>query len=185
LINIGSIGSLVGIPWEAFYHASKFALLGLNESIQHEVHAQGIRVSVVMPGVIKTPFIAKSKIGSQQAIEATPPEGVERYGAVLRRIAEMISMVDRFGSSPEKVGRRIVRLLKQRNPPFHALVGMDARLMNGLRATMPTSWFQAMLRRQFACCVDDDGTTNRKVALRQPSAWCVLSSMRHAECPLV
>jgi short-subunit dehydrogenase len=151
LINIGSIGSLVGIPWEAFYHASKFALLGLSESIRNEVYAQGIRVSVVMPGGIKTAFIAKTKVGSQQAIEAMPPEGAQRYARGLSRMSELTSMVDRFGSSPEKVGQRIVRLLEQRNPPFRALVGLDAHLMNGLSATLPTPMFHAILRRQFAC----------------------------------
>jgi len=97
LINIGSIGSLVGIPWEAFYHASKFALLGLSESIRHEVYAQGIRVSAVMPGGIKTPFIAKSKTGSQQAIEVLPQEGARRYGRGLARMAELTSMVVNAG----------------------------------------------------------------------------------------
>lgn len=151
LINIGSIGSLVGIPWEAFYHASKFALLGLSESIRHEVYAQGIRVSVVMPGGIKTSFITKTKAGTRRAIQAMPQQGAQRYGRGLARMAELTSMVDRFGSSPEKVAQRIVQLLEKRNPPFTALVGMDAHLMNVLRAALPTPIFHAMLRRQFAC----------------------------------
>ncbi|MCA3078607.1 MAG: SDR family NAD(P)-dependent oxidoreductase, partial [Rhodocyclaceae bacterium] len=49
IINIGSIGSLVGVPWEPWYHASKFALLGLSESLQNETYDQGIRVCVVCP----------------------------------------------------------------------------------------------------------------------------------------
>lgn len=149
LINIGSIGSLVGIPWEAFYHASKFAVLGLSESIRNEVHAQGIRVCVVLPGGIKTAFIGKSKAGSEAAAAALPPEGARLYARGLLRLAEMTALVDRFGSPPEKVATAIRALLERRDPPFRVLVGPDAHLMNGLRAVLPTPVFHALLRRQF------------------------------------
>jgi short-subunit dehydrogenase len=151
LVNLGSIGSLVGIPWEAFYHASKFAVLGLSESIHSEVYAQNIRVSVVMPGGIKTAFIAKSKQGAEDARAGMPPEGLNLYGKGLAKMAEATNMVDRFGSSPELVALRIKDILAMHNPPFRALVGNDAKLLNALRAILPTSFFHALLRKQFGC----------------------------------
>lgn len=151
LINIGSIGSVVGIPWEAFYHASKFALLGLSESIAHEVFAQNIRVCVVMPGGIKTAFIEKSKAGSAAALSATPPEGLQRYGRGLNKLSELTGMVDRFGSSPEKVANCILKLIPQRNPAFKTTVGVDAKLMNGMRSILPTAVFHGFIRKQFGC----------------------------------
>jgi short-subunit dehydrogenase len=151
LVNLGSIGSLVGIPWEAFYHASKFAILGLSESIHSEVYAQNIRVSVVMPGGIKTGFIAKSKQGAEDAKADMSPEGLKLYGKGLTKMADATELVDRFGSAPELVAKRILRLLAMQNPTFRALVGNDARLMNLLRILLPTSLFHALLRKQFGC----------------------------------
>lgn len=149
IVNLGSIGSLVGVPWEAWYHASKFAVLGLSESIQNEVYAHGVRVTVVCPGGIKTPFIAKTREGTEAAIRAIPPEGQARYGKGLAALGEMAGAVDRFGSSPEKVARQIAAVLGQRNPPFRVLVGADAQMMNAARVLLPRAWFHAMLRRAF------------------------------------
>jgi short-subunit dehydrogenase len=151
LVNLGSIGSLVGIPWEAFYHASKFAVLGLSESIRNEVYAQNIRVSVVMPGGIKTAFIAKSKQSVEDAKISMPLEGLDLYGSGLTKMAETTNLVDRFGSEPELVARRIANIIAMHNPPFRALVGSDAKFINLLRGILPNSLFHALLRKQFGC----------------------------------
>lgn len=59
LINIGSIGSVLGFPWESFYHASKFAVLGLTESLRYELRSQGISAVAVLPGGIKPSLCPK------------------------------------------------------------------------------------------------------------------------------
>jgi short-subunit dehydrogenase len=151
LINLGSVGSLVGIPWEAFYHASKFAVLGLSESIRNEVHAQGIRVCVVLPGGIKTPFIEKTRAGLSDAAAGMPLEGTKLYGKGLKALSDASGLVDRLGSAPEAVAIRIVKLIGQRNPPFRAMVGLDARVLVLMQSMLPTRYFHAYLRRQFGC----------------------------------
>ncbi len=149
LVNIGSIGSAIGIPWEAFYHASKFALLGLSESISSELHAQGIRVILVMPGGTKTDLLTRSAAGAHEAISGLPPEG-DHYRKSLKRLAEMTGHVDRLGVEPDHVARRIARLLRSKNPPLRVLVGTDARLINAVRATLPERLFHRLLRRVFS-----------------------------------
>jgi NAD(P)-dependent dehydrogenase (short-subunit alcohol dehydrogenase family) len=149
LIQIGSIGSKIGIPWEAFYHASKFALLGLSESIKTEVHGQGIRVSVVMPGGIRTPFIARTTAGSEVARAALSGPAAARYAAGMRRFDAVAGQVDRMGQPPEAVARRIAKLMAARNPPFRVLIGPDARIMDGLRRFLPERSFHALLRAAF------------------------------------
>jgi short-subunit dehydrogenase len=151
IINLGSIGSLVGIPWEAWYHASKFAVLGLSESLRSEVHRHGVRVSVICPGGIKTPFVSKSRDGAKKAAAALPTEGRALYGRGIAALGDLTAQVDRFGSTPEKVARAILKTLERRDPPFRVLVGADARMMNVARAILPTTAFHALLRQTFAC----------------------------------
>jgi NAD(P)-dependent dehydrogenase (short-subunit alcohol dehydrogenase family) len=151
LVNLGSIGSLIGIPWEAYYHAAKFAVIGLSESIRNEVFAQGVRVSVICPGGIKTPFIAKTGDSIATARAGFSPEAEQLYGKGLSTLAGLTGRVDRLGSPPEAVARAIAGVLARRNPPFRVLVGTDARLLYSLRTVLPASWFHALLRSQFGC----------------------------------
>ena len=151
LINLGSIGNVVGFPWEAFYHASKFALLGLSQSLHHELYRQNIRVTLVQPGVIRTPFIEKTQASIAEAIAAMPAEGVTLYGKGLARLSAMAVSSGRLGSSPEAVARAILRVIAASNPPFRLFVGFDARMMNLLRIILPGRLFHGLLRSNFGC----------------------------------
>lgn len=151
LVNLGSIGNVVGFPWEAFYHASKFAVLGLSQSLHHELYRQNIRVTVVQPGVIKTPFIDKTRTSIAEAIAAMPKLGAALYGNSLSRLSEMAASSGQLGSSPEQVARAIGRLIAAPNPPFRLFVGRDAKLMNLMRMVLPAGLFHSILRRNFGC----------------------------------
>lgn len=61
IINVSSIGGRVAFPFASAYHASKFAVEGLSESLRFELKRQGIRVKLVEPGGIKTDFISRSQ----------------------------------------------------------------------------------------------------------------------------
>lgn len=56
IINISSIAGRVGAPWGSGYNASKFGVSGFSESLFHELRKEGIKVTVVYPGAVKTPF---------------------------------------------------------------------------------------------------------------------------------
>lgn len=146
LINIGSIGSIIGLPWESFYHASKFAVLGLTESLRYELRAQGISAVAVLPGGIRTAFMPKTADGITESLAAMPPEGQQLYGKGLNSLKNMIAQADRFGSDPEKVARRIGRIIESGNPRMQYLVGADARTLFGLARSLPLSWRHNLLR---------------------------------------
>ncbi len=149
LINIGSIGSIVGLPWEPFYHASKFAVLGLTESLRYELQAQRISAVAVLPGGIKTDFMPKTDASLAEAIAAMPAEGKQLYSAGLTKYKALIPMADKFGSEPEKVAKRIADVVKANNPGMQYLVGPDAKLLFGIARILPISWRHALLRGQF------------------------------------
>ena len=61
IVNVGSILGLLPAPFFAYYSASKHALEGLSESIDHEVRPFGIRVVIIEPSYIRTKFAGNSK----------------------------------------------------------------------------------------------------------------------------
>ena len=149
LINIGSIGSIIGFPWQSFYQASKFAVLGLTESLRFELHSQRIGVVAVLPGGIKTDFLPKTSDGIDAAMASMTTESRQLYGRGIMKMQAMISQAARFGSEPEKVARRIARVIGADNPAMQYFVGADARLLFGLARLLPVSWRHGLLRRQF------------------------------------
>ena len=56
IVTISSLAGLVPVPFWGFYNASKFAVEGYMETLRHELKPFGIRVAMVEPGVIHTPF---------------------------------------------------------------------------------------------------------------------------------
>ena len=149
LVNIASIGSFVGLPWEAYYHVSKFAVLGLSESLRHELRPQGIRVVAVCPGGIVTDFLPKTEAGLAAAVAALPADAPPNYRTGLAKLLSLTGMASRFGSPPEAVARRIGKVLDTARPRMRYMVGMDARLLLGLRRWLPEAWFHALIRSQF------------------------------------
>ncbi len=149
LVNIGSIGSYIGIPWEAYYHASKFAVLGLSEAMRHELWPQGIRVVAVCPGGIVTDFMPKTEAGLAAGMAALPADAPPNYRAGMRKLLAMAGMASRLGSPPEAVAKRIGKVLATNRPRMRYMVGVDARLLLGLRRCLPEAWFHALIRSQF------------------------------------
>ena len=149
LVNIGSIGSYIGIPWEAYYHVSKFAVLGLSEAMRHELWPQGIRVVAVCPGGIVTDFMPKTEASLTAGMAALPADAPPNYRAGMHKLLAMAGMASRFGSPPEAVARRIGKVLATARPRMRYMVGVDARLLLGLRRCLPEAWFHALIRSQF------------------------------------
>jgi NAD(P)-dependent dehydrogenase (short-subunit alcohol dehydrogenase family) len=60
VINVSSVGGRMTFPFCTLYHATKFAVEGLTESLQYELDPLGIRVKIVEPGGYKTDFAGRS-----------------------------------------------------------------------------------------------------------------------------
>jgi NAD(P)-dependent dehydrogenase (short-subunit alcohol dehydrogenase family) len=103
VINVSSIGGLFGLPWEAFYHASKFAVMSLTESLRQELWQQNIRAVALCPGGIRTEFMPKTEASISAAIESLPPETKNLYEPGLRTLLKRITLSGKFGSAPELV----------------------------------------------------------------------------------
>jgi NAD(P)-dependent dehydrogenase (short-subunit alcohol dehydrogenase family) len=60
IVNVGSLAGRIGVPGEAAYVASKFAINGLTETLAFEVERFGIRVALVEPGYVATTMGART-----------------------------------------------------------------------------------------------------------------------------
>ena len=80
-VLVSSIGGILGIPFQAFYSASKFAMEGYGEALAYEVAPFGIHVTLVEPGNVRTDFTA-----SRRDVEV--PEGPDAYASATARAIE-------------------------------------------------------------------------------------------------
>ena len=115
IINLSSIGGVMGLPYQGFYSASKFAIEGFTEALAAEVRGFGIRVCMVEPGDFATGFTGSRK-NSQASLD--DPD----YGPIFRRSLAIIEKEENGGLKPEVLARRIVKLVEQKRPPLRNVV---------------------------------------------------------------
>ena len=116
IINISSIGGVMGIPYQGFYSASKFAVEGYSEALALEVHPFHIKVCVVEPGDFNTGFTDNRNISEQTRLDAD-------YGERFLKSLEIIEKEERNGCHPRKLGAAICKIVERTNPPFRTKVG--------------------------------------------------------------
>src|SRR5205085_9343566 len=99
IINIGSVLGFLPAPDMALYAATKHAVAGYSESLDHELRTRGIRVSVVEPAYINTPF-------DLNLVKPDAPLDVYREirAGVERRVKEVLVSAD----GPEVVARMVL-----------------------------------------------------------------------------
>jgi NAD(P)-dependent dehydrogenase (short-subunit alcohol dehydrogenase family) len=116
IVLLSSIGGVIGIPFQAYYSASKFALEGFAESISYEVAPFGISVTLVQPGNFATDFTASRKVAAKAAQE-TP------YASAMRKAIQVMERDERNGAPPGDVAAAVQRVLAARRPPRRVSVG--------------------------------------------------------------
>ena len=115
IINLSSIGGVMGLPYQGFYSASKFAIEGFTEALAAEVTGFGIRVCMVEPGDFATGFT-----GSRKNSQATMDD--PDYGPIFKRSLAIIEKEENGGLQPEVLARRIVKLVEKQRPPLRNVV---------------------------------------------------------------
>ncbi|HXC18737.1 MAG TPA: SDR family oxidoreductase [Acidimicrobiales bacterium] len=121
IIVMSSIGGILGIPYQAFYSASKFALEGFVESLAYEVAPFNIQVTLVEPGNFKTDFTAE-----RRKVEVV---GADPYRVACDKAIAVMESDETNGADPADVARVVEKILRAKNPPRRVSVGkLDERL---------------------------------------------------------
>jgi len=139
IINIGSIGSVVGLPWQYIYHVSKFAIYGFTKSLRIELDKLGIKASCVLPGSVETPIFDKTASGIDSKFESLSSINKGYYKKSLENMSGLAVKFRAQALKPEKVGELICKMLEKQNPKVKNVIGLDARLMNFMELYLP-SW---------------------------------------------
>jgi NAD(P)-dependent dehydrogenase (short-subunit alcohol dehydrogenase family) len=147
VVFITSIGGLIATPFMSPYHASKFGLEGMADSLRREVSPWGIRVVIVEPGSIATPIWDKGTEEFERAEPGMGPEAKRLYGGQMDAMKQAIRDTADRGIRPEKVAEVISKAVSSSRPRTRYLVGTDAKLMRRAKGVMPTAVFDRVVRR--------------------------------------
>ncbi len=140
IVIVGSLAGRAPIPFQAHYSASKAALDALALALHNELYADGVRVSLVEPGDIRTAFNENTEWGD-------PTSSV--YGERSRRVEHVIRESLPRAPGPEIVARTIERALTSRRPRVRYTVGPDSLLVPLARRLLPDRWSLRMVRSHF------------------------------------
>jgi|TARA_B100000315_G_scaffold251541_1_gene286537 NAD(P)-dependent dehydrogenase (short-subunit alcohol dehydrogenase family) len=147
IIIVGSIAGKISSPIQGPYCMSKYALESFADSLRQELAAERIHVSLIEPGMIDTPMIAKIGPTAEQLLAEFPKEGEERYGDVVRTVLDHFSRISRHASSPQKVVKVIQHALEANRPKTRYLVGFGATVAYWASVIFPDRWMDRFKAR--------------------------------------
>lgn len=116
IVNIASVGGLVGNPGSGYYAATKFAVVGFSEALSKEVGALGIKVTVVEPGPFRTDWAGRSLQSSGQRIDAYAKTVHERLDQVAQSSGHQ-------PGDPVRAAEAIIAAVDSGEPPLNLVLG--------------------------------------------------------------
>src|SRR5262249_45330277 len=137
-INISSVLGLVPAPYMASYAATKHAIEGYSESVDHEVREHGVRVLLIEPAYTRTGFDAN-------ALQADPPLLV--YAAQRQAFERVRASGMQGGDAPAIVARSIVAAATDPKPKLRYTAGSAAGRVSTLRRFVPAWAFDRQIRK--------------------------------------
>ncbi len=147
LINIGSIGGIISLPYQGLYCATKFALHGMTEALRMEIKALGLDIDIVLvtPGDIRTDFPAH-----RQTTRATEQEGESAYTAYHQRVRAAFEANELNGAAPSRVAQIVGKIIQEPAPKARYLVGgFDEKLAAHLKPLLPPRLFDWIVMREY------------------------------------
>lgn len=139
IINISSLLGLIPAPYSAHYSATKHAIEGYSESLDHETRAFNVRVSLIEPAYTRSDF-------DKNAIDADAP--LQEYDQARTAMRALLRDVMATADAPEVVAEAVLAAatatrLRRRYP-----AGKTAQRISALRRLVPSEAFDKSLRKQ-------------------------------------
>ncbi|WP_406329734.1 oxidoreductase [Streptomyces sp. NBC_00203] len=138
VINISSVLGVAPQPFMALYVASKHAIEGYSESLDHEVREHGVRVLLVQPAYTKTSFDTNA---------AQPDTPLSLYAERRRVFDEVIADAMKDGDDPAVVAKVIVTAATDRKPKLRYTAGPLASRVTTARRLVPAGAFDKQIRK--------------------------------------
>ena len=116
IVNLSSIGGLIGSPGWGFYNATKFAVEGFSEALAGELEPLGVHVTVVEPGPFRTYFLGRSGVQARQII----PDYAQTAGKSREYFQ---TQSGKQAGDPQRAVEAMVAAVSAPEPPKHLLLG--------------------------------------------------------------
>ena len=139
IVNLSSVLGFIPAPYSALYSATKHAIEGYSESLDHELRPFGIRVVVVEPAYTRTSF---------EENLARPDQLLEIYDSARASMNAILRKALETGDAPEVVARTVLKAATDSVPKGRYTAGKMARQVSFLRRFVPASAFDKSLRKQ-------------------------------------
>lgn len=116
IVNISSVGGLVGNPGSGYYAATKFAVEGFSEALAKEITPLGIRVTLIEPGPFRTDWAGRSLKQTKAWIED--------YAATSgQRRRDISGYSGNQPGDPVRAAEAILHVVEAERPPLHLVLG--------------------------------------------------------------
>lgn len=138
IVNISSVGGKVTFPFYSSYHATKWAVEGLSESLQFELQPLNIKVKIVEPGVVNTDFFSRS-------LQITDMHTIPEYQAMYQKAEKRMDVGS--GSSPQKIAAVIFQAATDTSNRLRYKAGQDAKMLTWLRKIVGENVFQWIMKK--------------------------------------
>ena len=138
IINIGSVLGFLPMPYMALYAATKHAIEGYSESLDHELRTRGIRVSVIEPAYTKTQFDANF---------VQPDSKLDVYREVRAALSKRLKEVIQAADEPGVVADVVVKAAIAAKPKLRYAAGRLANRLRMLRRFAPAGLVDAGVRK--------------------------------------
>lgn len=139
IINISSIGGSFGEPHGSWYHATKFAVEGLSDSLRMELKQFGIDVVIIKPGAILTEW---NSIARENLLKVS---GNTAYKDLAQKHVKMLANADSGGSSPKVVAEIILKAVQSNKPKTRYATGSGSTVVLLMRRILSDRLFDKMM----------------------------------------
>lgn len=146
IVFISSLGGRVAFPYASPYHASKWGLEALAESLRAEVVRHGVEVAVVEPASMRTAIWSKGRSSLAESRERMTASQRAVYGDALAGFDEQLGKQE-DSEDPSEVAEKVLAALTDRSPSERYLVGRGARTLTLLRPLVPDAIFDRISHR--------------------------------------
>ena|SRR5215212_3003479 len=148
IVNITSMGGRIAIPLDSIYHATKFALEGISESIQYELEPFGIKLILIEPGAVGTNFWKNWRMAAKAESSGDNNDN-SQYKKIENNMSESFKKMEQNAIHPSEVAKVILQAVMADNLDFRYVVGKDAATILEAKRNMSNREFQNLMKKQF------------------------------------
>jgi len=134
IVFTGSMATIIPLPYQACYSASKAGIDSFARAVATEVKSKKIKVTTFMPGDVNTGF-------TDARVKETGSGAGEKHS-----IAKM-EKAERKGRNADYVAKRVVKIIKKKNPPLRVSIGGVWKLVYGLVRIVPTKFLNFLVEK--------------------------------------